>query len=339
MIKKRDWLLAAFIALAVVTVVITLRFFVDSFVYSGNTLSEIKEDIDDKAKYVFLSPNKTEKYWVSIAAGTQDADADFNTDTLLVQYDGNENEYLYIQDAINSNADGIIMKGDDSVNEQLQLCRNKGIPVVFYDSDFPESGRDFYVGVDNYRTGTQAAGMMAEKLEGEGQVLVIVRNLNAMSQVDRIQAIKDVFSRFPDLEVAEYIEDGGDIVELKEKLKQAVSGNPDLKGILCMEEAASDYTGDILSDMSVAENRFCIIALDFSRQSLSFVKSGMYDAVLMQDTRQIGYEAVKLLSSYDSGSIKENTVYLDNVIITKENADEYEAEAVYPENELDWNSY
>ncbi|MDO4272256.1 MAG: substrate-binding domain-containing protein [Eubacteriales bacterium] len=309
------------------------------------TESEPKSSSDTAVRnYVYLSPNKEESFWCSIALGIREADLAGGTDTLLVEYgDNNSNIPEYFRDASLSGPDGIIMKGADNADEQIQNAVSAGIPVIFYNSDFPSSNRTCYIGIDNYKAGLQAAETLLDISGQKGKILLIVRSKTASSQIDRIKGIQDKLKEFPDMEIADIIEDNGNLLELKEKLLLVEKENPDIQAIISMEGIASDNIGDLLYGGQRKNDDLRIIVFDFTEKTEEYLRNGCYDAIIMQDTRQIGFQAVSALNKYyetkdetGTGSI-EDVIYLDTICITKNNIEEYVQEDDW--QTLEWNSY
>lgn len=294
-------------------------------------------------RFVYMAPNKEEKFWCNIAMGIKAADKESGSDTLLVQYDGNDNVPDYFRDAILSDVEGIIVKGTDCMNEEIMEAVESGVPVVFYNSDFPESGRSCYIGVNNYETGTVAAEVLEKEMNGEGKILAIVRSKAAFSQVERIKALEDKIADYPGMEIVDFIEDNGNELELKEKLLCSLKQNPDLDAIICMEEVASDSVGMLLKNFEEDYTDLFIVTLDFTDKAVEYIKNGEYDVIVMQDLFQIGYLAVEQLNHYyetkgETGvGQMEEIIDLNNLCLTKDNIEEYVQK--YETETLEWNSY
>ena len=329
--KSRKFPQFLFVISGILIVLLMLDFYRLDFSTKNNLL--------EKSRYVFLAPNKKENFWSDIASGAKEADDVFGTDTLLVEYSENEKIRSYFMDAVLSQADGIIMKGTQYINEEIQEAVASGIPVVFYNSDFPESGRNCYIGVDNYKTGEKAAKLLAEELQKKGKILVIVRGKEASSQKERVRALEEELKQYPDMEIVEYIEDLGDALILKENLIKAMEIYTDLDAIICMEETASNHVGNLLTENHINPENYYIVSLDFTEQTMKYLEDDIYDSVVAYDTRQIGYLAVKFLEDYRKGEIstERDIIYLEDVVITKANMEEYQAG--YERETLEWNSY
>lgn len=294
-------------------------------------------------RYVYLAPNKEEKFWCNIAVGIKEADEESGSNTLLVQYEGNDNVPTYFRDAVLSDVEGIIVKGTDCMNEEIMEAVESGVPVVFYNSDFPDSGRSCYIGVNNYETGAVAAEVLEKEMNGQGKILAIVRSKAAFSQVERIEALEDKIADYPGMEIVDFIEDNGNELELKEKLLRSLKENPDIDAIICMEEVASDSVGMLLKNFEEDYSDLFIVTLDFTDKTVEYIQNGEYDMIVMKDLFQIGYLAVEQLNHYyetkeETGvGQMEEIIDLNNLCLTKDNIEEYVQK--YETETLEWNSY
>jgi ribose transport system substrate-binding protein len=229
------------------------------------------------------------------------------------------------------------------MDAEIQDTVSSGIPVIFYNSDFPQSGRSCYIGMDNYTAGVMAAEAAVQNLEGKGRVLVILRRKDASSQTDRITAVEDTLADYPEIELVGCIEHNGSELELKEKLLQELKQNPMPDAILCMDEIASDQVGAILENLGENSEELFIVALDQTDKTEEYIRTGVYDLIVTQDIFQIGYCAVKQLNGYyetkeETGiGQMEEVIYLDNICITEENIEEYVQKQ--EQETLEWNSY
>ena len=299
---------------------------------------EVPANLGSDMQYILLAPDMEERYWVEVASGAKAADRDLGTDTLLVHYRDQINLPEYIRDAGLSGAKGIIVKGDYRCGDAVADVVESGIPVLFYDSDFPEKGRTSYVGNNNYALGYQAGELLEELMGPEGTYLLVVRSKNAPSQSERLRGIEDALSGFPALTCAQVIEDMGEMMTLRLRLQEAMESDAPIRGILTLGGISADILGNLLEQFSVDPEEVSVIVTDLTEAAASYIQTGFYDAVIALDPRQIGYRSVEALWQHDTQGIPlASEVTLDTVIVTRENLSEYLKEK---ENyALEWNSY
>jgi len=99
--------------------------------------------------------------------------------------------------AIAANADGIATSSpqDGALKEEVALAKSKGIPVVFFNTDDPKTGRDAYVGADVFQVGYQWAKYLVDrKLVKKGEkVWMPVEVPGATYQTEETRGIASVF--------------------------------------------------------------------------------------------------------------------------------------------------
>lgn len=301
--------------------------------YSG-----VAQEEEDGKRYVYLSPNKEENFWCEIARGIKNADKDYGSDILLVQYVREANIAQYFEDVLLTDVDGIIMRGTEYANEEIQKAVDEEVPVIFVNSDIKASGRTCYIGIDNYKAGVHTAEVLAEKSGESGHVMVIIRSFTSQNQTERLQGLEDGIENYPGLEIVDVLEDKGSLMELKEKLLFSIQSHPEIDAIVSMEGVASENIGDLLAHEIEGEKRPMIIAFDLTEETAEYIRNDHYDAVIMQNPYAIGYTAVQKLNEYyESDRQIEDEISVDTVCITKENIEEYWQ--AYDQEVLEWNSY
>ncbi len=126
------------------------------------------ETAHSQYQYVFLA-HKKEKFWLDVASGVKEADREMGSDTLLVQYKDFASVGSYVRDAVLSGAKGIIMQGNEWGNEAIKEAKLAGVPILFYDGDYLESGRTAYIGNDNVELGRMAARALIDAMGEAGE--------------------------------------------------------------------------------------------------------------------------------------------------------------------------
>ncbi len=294
---------------------------------------------EERRRYVYLAPSQDELFWRDIALGLKGADQEGGSDTLLVDYRDESNVGSCLWEAMLTHADGIIMPGRAGYEEQIQEITGSGVPVIFFNSDEEDSSRTCYIGIDNYQAGRHAGEALSEQTQGKGQVLAIVRSYpGSANQSERLRGLQDVLEDFPELEIADVIEDHGSLLELKEKLLLSFQTHPDITAIVSTEGIASDNVGDLLNQEDAAGEHIVVVAFDLTETTAAWLRSGEYDVVIMLNPYEIGYTAVSILNAYyETGALPEAEIFIDTVCVTTDNIEEYEQ--VYEREELVWNSY
>src|SRR5205085_8883972 len=83
-----------------------------------------------------------------------------------------------IQQAVNDGADAILISCSDAgkVNGAINDAVDRGVAVMTFDSDAPQSKRFAYYGVDDNKTGRQTMAELATLMTGKGKVAILAGN-------------------------------------------------------------------------------------------------------------------------------------------------------------------
>src|SRR5437762_3253863 len=108
-----------------------------------------------------------------------------------------------IQQAVNDGADAILISCSDAgkVTGVINDAVDRGVEVMTFDSDAPQSKRFAYYGVDDIKTGQQTTSELATLMNGKGKVAILAGNQNAPNLQRRVQGAKDEVAKHPGMQV------------------------------------------------------------------------------------------------------------------------------------------
>lgn len=273
-------------------------------------------------RFVFVAPIS----WNTVAAGINAADQEFGTNTKLVGSKALNMEGMLqeMETAIATEADGIITAGVFSTPEMYEViekAERMGIPVVILDSDLPESTRSAYVGTDNYEAGIASGEAIAEAAGGGARIGVVVSELTAANQQERLDGLYSVVERSPDMQVVEVLECHSNYLEIAEKLSLLLQEHPEVDTLCFLEGRAGSCFGGILEKRTASGRKLTVIAFDASEATLEYVDSGLYYSTIVQKQYEEGYKAVETLYHIVQGTPQSEAVYTDVLSIKAENLD------------------
>lgn len=285
-----------------------------------------KEEVfdEDAKKYICIA-NSGFFYWNSIHEGIKAADRDMGSYTKWVEFDryDTEEQIRQLEKTKYLDLDGIITVGEPyskQLNEVLKEISNRGIPIALIDTDSPDSGRNYYIGTDNYEAGRLAAQTIAEQTDGICDALVIVSRLTYANQNERYKGFLDAASEYENMKVVSVIEAEGDKLTMQEQLTKAFEQFPSVNAIFCAESASARRLGPFLETLQKSD--LTIVGFDRSDATLHFVQNGFYATTIAQSSYNIGYEAVSCLNRWEEGN-PPKTVYTDVICITEKNVNDF----------------
>ena len=97
---------------------------------------------------------------------------------------------------------GISPNDPEGIKVVVKRALDKGIPVIMFDSDSPDSGRYAYIGTNNYNAGYEAGKLMAqliEKYRAEKKTIrlaILTGGLAALNLNERIRGFKDALEDY-----------------------------------------------------------------------------------------------------------------------------------------------
>jgi len=107
---------------------------------------------------------------------------------------------------------------------------NKGIPVMCFDSDAPQSKRFAYNGADDVEFGRMLMRQLASEVKGSGTIAVLAGYRNALNLQRRLQGIKEELKKFPRIVLPpDYVYHNLDIPDIaSETVAREQKAHPDI---------------------------------------------------------------------------------------------------------------
>ena len=118
------------------------------------------------------------------------------------QQDG-EVQAQRVRQALNEGVDGILISCSDAgkVTGAINDAVDRGVPVMTFDSDAPQSKRFAFYGVDDEKTGQQTMAELAKLMNGKGNVAILAGNQNAPNLQRRVQGAKAEAAKYPGIKI------------------------------------------------------------------------------------------------------------------------------------------
>ena len=186
-----------------------------------------------------------------------------------------------IQQAVNDGADAILISCSDAgkVTGAINDAVDRGVAVMTFDSDAPQSKRFAFYGVDDAKTGQVTMGELARLLNGKGKVAILAGNQNAPNLQRRVQGAKDEAAKYPGITVVgvfNHIETPQDAAA--EVIKDD-NANPDIQG-WAMIGGWPLFTRTLLTDAKLS--RMKVVAVDAMPEELDYVEKGITPTLYAQ---------------------------------------------------------
>ena len=316
-----------------------LLFFVFFWIFFSMVLQFDKakpEEFSYDYRFTFISPFANAGYWGNTAYGMLQADKQLHTNTKFTGF--LESDAVSMGQAIRSELyarpDGLITAGssEPAVVNALKEASRARTPVILIDNDNPDTDRLCYIGPNNYEMGRAAGREMTLGISEPLYAAVLIGSSSSENQSQRLKGFEDQLSLHPDCRVEAVMEANYSLLTIREMLPALLKDHPKINAIFCAEGYSSIITGEILSDLGPQYDHLRVIVSGHTAEILDHIASGRYHCTITQDCGVMGQMAVEILKNHKEGvPPKEDTIYLENIIISKENLDTispYESEGV-----------
>ncbi len=265
--------------------------------------------------------NQTAAFFTQMNEGAQEAAKEVGCDLTIANANNDSaKQNSDIENFVTQGVTGLIVVAIDvnGVLPAVKAARDKGIKVVAIDAKLQEGSVETFVGVDNEKAGTEAGQWVIDKGLAKGKKYGIVDAKNSFIQNQR----EDSFRKVIDAAGATFTQSvSGDNVQEKAATaaQNLVTAQPGLDFVYTTGEPATVGAVSALG----ADSKTKIIGWDLTREVIAGIDSGVVTAVIQQDPKKEGTEAVKEIKAILGGAAPKGFIDVPITIVTKENVDPY----------------
>ena len=186
-----------------------------------------------------------------------------------------------IAQAVNEGANAILVSCSDAgkVTGAIDDAVARGVPVMTFDSDAPQSKRFSFYGVDDRRIGQEVMVELVKQIDARGRVAILAGNQNAPNLRRRVDAVKAEAARHPGIQIVGtfyHLETPQDAASEVIRVNNAY---PDIRG-WAMVGGWALYTKTLLTDLDPAKVK--IVAVDALAPELAYVEKGLTPVLIAQ---------------------------------------------------------
>jgi ribose transport system substrate-binding protein len=211
----------------------------------------------------------------------------------------------------------------NTVTPSIDKAVSRGVQVMCFDSDAPNSKRFAYYGTDDKSCGERTVDVLAKAMGEKGTVAILAGNQSAPNLQNRVAGAKEALKKYPNMK----LNDPGVFyhVETPEKaaeaVQQAQNANPSIQG-WAMIGGWPLFTANALKWPA---GSIKVVAVDALPAQLGYVKDGYVEALLAQDCYGWGTKSVEiLLDKIIKNQSPPDVKVIDPLtMVTKENVDSY----------------
>lgn len=232
-------------------------------------------------------------------------------------------QFSQIDNFIASGVDMIVVNAADpaAIEPAIKRAQDAGIVVVAV--DVSAAGADATVQTNNVEAGQKACQYIADKLNGEGKV-VIMNGPPVSAVVDRVNGCKEVLGQHPGIEILSDSQNGqGSREGGLEVMIGLLTANPELDGVFTINDPQA--IGADLAAKQLGRTDLFITSVDGAPDIEQALKSEtLIEASSAQDPYKMAQMAVEVGYQIMQGNKPEqDTILIPSDLITRENVDQY----------------
>ncbi len=321
-----------------------------SIIFSGcnkDSSSTTPDAKPEEKKTVSYVTNGIASFWVIAQKGAEKAaeDLDVNVEVRMPPK-GVSDQKRMVQELLAQGVDGIAISpiDPDNQNDLLQEIADNSI-LITQDSDAPDSPRECYIGMDNYKAGRLCGELVKEALPEGGEIMLFVGRLGqANARLRRQGVIDEVMGRSDDntrfdkpgapiknekYTILDTRLDDFDFPQAKANAQDAIAKYPNLKCMVGLFAYNPPLCLEAIRDAGKL-NEIKVVSFDEEAPSLQGIIDGTVVGTVVQNPFQYGYESVRVLKALANGDksvVPENKIiHIPARKITKDNVKEFWAE-------------
>ncbi|WP_205066135.1 substrate-binding domain-containing protein [Pantoea coffeiphila] len=296
-----------------------------ALIASGSLISVASAATPD---YALIQINQQALFFNQMNKGAQEAAKASGKDVVI--FNSNDNPVAQndaIENYIQQGVKGIMVAAIDvnGIMPAVKEAAKANIPVIAIDAVLPAGPQAAQVGVDNIEGGKIIGKFFVDYVQKEmgGKARVgIVGALNSAIQNQRQKGFEETLKSNPKITVANIV-DGQNVQDkAMTAAENLITGNPDLTAIYATGEPA------LLGAIAAVENQgrqkdIKVFGWDLTAKAITGIDGGYVTAVLQQDPKQMGVEALNALNAITSGKTVSKTILVPATVVTKANVDGY----------------
>lgn len=197
-----------------------------------------------------------------------------------------------IAQAVNDGADAILLSCSDAskVVGAINDAVARGVAVMTFDSDAPQSKRFAFYGVDDIATGEAVMKELAAQTGGKATVAILAGNQNAPNLQKRAEGVKKEAAKSPGIKIVGtfyHIETPQDAAA---EVLRVMKAYPEVDA-WAMIGGWPLFTKTLLTDLDPAKVK--VVSVDALPAELPYVAKGIAPVLLAQPTYLWGYVGVE----------------------------------------------
>lgn len=281
----------------------------------------------DRPRIAVIPKGTTHVFWKSVEAGARQAGDELAVDIIWkgpLKENDRAQQIQLVQQFVSQGVSGIVLAPLDhqALVGPVREAAARKIPVVIFDSALDgQPGTDFvsYVATNNQAAGRMGGDHLAKLLSGKGDLVLLRYMVGSASTDARETGFLAAVQPHPDLKVISDNRYAG--ATAGEAKTAALNMSDQLRaaaGIFAPNESSTYGMLLALKQLNLA-GKVAFVGFDASPPLVKALADGDISALVVQNPRKMGYEAVKTLVNHSRGEKVQPVIDTGAILATRDN--------------------
>lgn len=271
-------------------------------------------------------PGAGNPFWAAVEQGAKDKGAELGVEVIVVAPPAESDvqaQITQIEDLIAQGVEGIALAPTDpnALAPVVDAARAAGIPVAFVDTRGINEGVTF-IGTDNEAGAALAADFMCKNLPQGSEVAILQGLVSQSTGQARAEGSKQGLEACGLKVVAEQTAEW-DRAKGLAVTENILAGNPNIKGIFASNDNMALGAVEALKNAAKLLD-VMVVGFDANPDAAASIIAGEMTASVAQDPGNMGALGIQALVDLKAGKTLEPWIDTGTVLVTKENAAEYQ---------------
>ncbi|URN94775.1 MAG: substrate-binding domain-containing protein [Candidatus Pristimantibacillus lignocellulolyticus] len=200
----------------------------------------------------------------------------------------------------------------------IKKAISKGISIICFESDCPNTGRSTYIGSDNEQAGIELGRVITEKLSGKGMILVQI-GMSSMSSIEqRLRAMTNYLEQQSEIQILDVRAHEGSSELALSDLEEMIDNHPHFDAYIAMDPVSISEA--VLVWKAMGLNRHAI-AFGMTHEVREAMINGQITTIVYGNEQLWGDRIIQSLLKAVTTEPLNNLEILDIATVTKTEID------------------
>lgn len=206
----------------------------------------------------------------------------------------------------------------------VRLALSHGLATVIVGSSLPipAGGKLSYILNDDEEAGRMAAKCVAEILQNKGSVIVLGIDPDIAGIMIRARSLEKTLQDYPSIKIVDKRIGAFNTPYDQQIAEESLRQHPDVTAIVALTSTSTRGSSIAISH---AEHKIHLVGFD-DLDDLRPLREGRVDAIITQNSREMGFQAVTNLAAQLQGQVVPGETKIAPVLLTSKNVDSPETQ-------------